>query len=271
MAISNNIIGQYESNLASQAGTDRVATDKDTFLKLLVAQLTHQDPLNPVEDKEFIAQLAQFTQVEELQNINSGVETLNDAYLKAQATNAASLINTIVVAGGDNMMLKDAANFVSEDDFPAILYTLPRESAGGTLTIWSTNSDGTPQSPVYSTVMPAASAGRHEIKWHGRNDKNQVMPDGSYIVSVTAKDAEGKDILVNTLSEGLVTGVETKPDGNHLLYLHDGRTVSFNDIGLILGVYNNGGTPDPEPEGGGEGGDGEGEGEGEGEGGDETP
>ncbi|MDL2207402.1 hypothetical protein LJC09_02120 [Desulfovibrio sp. OttesenSCG-928-F20] len=237
MAIANNIIGQYETNLSAQAGTDRVATDKDTFLKLLVAQLTHQDPLNPVEDKEFIAQLAQFTQVEELQNINAGVEDLNSAYLQTQTTNAASLINTMVVAGGDNLQLTGAANFAGESDYPSIFYNLPSDSAGGTVTIWSTNADGSPKNQVYWADMPAASAGRHEIRWHGRDFNDNVMADGSYIVSVTAKSADGQDLYVTTLSRGMVIGVETATDGNHTLYLHDGRTVNFNSIDLIMGIY----------------------------------
>jgi flagellar basal-body rod modification protein FlgD len=241
MPISNNIIGQYEQNLRAQNSTDRIATDKDTFLKLLVAQLTHQDPLNPAEDKEFIAQLAQFTQVEELQNINKGMEQLNDTYLLSQTTNAASLINTMVVAGGDNLTLTNAAGFTSEEDFPNIYFTLPRDSVEGTVTVWSLNEDGTPREPVYSTTMPGYAQGPHEIRWHGRGYNDQIMPNGRYMVSVTAKDKDGDDILVSTSSQGVVVGVETAPDGNHKLYLADGRSVNFNNIDLILGVYNQGG------------------------------
>lgn len=51
--------------------------DKDAFLRLLTTQLANQDPLNPIEDREFIAQLAQFTSLEQMQNINKNVEALN--------------------------------------------------------------------------------------------------------------------------------------------------------------------------------------------------
>ncbi|MDR1685524.1 MAG: flagellar hook assembly protein FlgD [Desulfovibrio sp.] len=238
MAIANNIIGQYEVNNSSLTGassTDRVATDKDTFLKLLVAQLTHQDPLNPVEDKEFIAQLAQFTTVEELQNINSGVKDLNTAYAQQQSINAASLINKMVVAGGDNIALVDAANFTSQDDYPAIYFTLPGQSAEGTFNVYATNSDGSIGSMVYSATMPGYQAGRNAAYWDGRDFNGNAMPNGTYIVNITAKDADGNNLLVTTSSAGVVVGVEMAEDGNHVLYLADGRTVNYSQIDLVMG------------------------------------
>lgn len=63
-------IGDNQYNTTPNAKTENSALDKDAFLKLLVTQLKHQDPLNPVEDKEFIAQMAQFTTLEQIQNMN---------------------------------------------------------------------------------------------------------------------------------------------------------------------------------------------------------
>lgn len=54
------------------------ALDKDAFLKLLVTQLANQNPLNPIEDKEFIAQLAQFSSLEQMQNLNKNVTELGE-------------------------------------------------------------------------------------------------------------------------------------------------------------------------------------------------
>ena len=243
MATTSSIIGQYEANKAASATTDRVATDKDTFLKLLVAQLTHQDPLNPVEDKEFIAQLAQFTQVEELQNLNTGMEQLNASYLATQATNAAGLIGMRVVAGGDNLYLSGAANFASKDDYPYIYYEMPRDSESGVINVYSTGADGSSVNKlVYSQKIDARTGGvLHAFGWDGRDGAGNVMPDGNYIVNVTAVDEKGESMLVSTSSTGTVIGVETQADGNHKLYLNDQRTVNFNAVDLITVPASNNG------------------------------
>lgn len=66
---------------------------KDDFLKLLVTQLRFQDPMNPMEDKEFIAQMAQFNSLEEMQNLNRNLSAQNEF---AQLTQASSLIGKTV-------------------------------------------------------------------------------------------------------------------------------------------------------------------------------
>jgi flagellar basal-body rod modification protein FlgD len=84
------------SGSASGAVKDRIASDKETFLKLLITQLRNQDPLDPVRDKEFIAQLAQFTSLETLQSIDAKLGASNDGARLQQA--AALLGRQVTVA-----------------------------------------------------------------------------------------------------------------------------------------------------------------------------
>jgi len=72
--------------------TVKTELDKDDFLKLLITQLTHQDPLNPMEDKEFIAQMAQFSSLEQLTNLNAGLESMTNFVM----TNAVNYIGRTV-------------------------------------------------------------------------------------------------------------------------------------------------------------------------------
>jgi len=74
---------------------------KDDFLKLLIAQLTHQDPLNPTDSKEFTSQLTQFSSLEELANINSNLQDIGAFQRSQQNAMLTSLIGKVVKAGED--------------------------------------------------------------------------------------------------------------------------------------------------------------------------
>lgn len=88
---------------ARDAATERSPVQdvmgKDDFLKLLVTQLTYQDPLDPVGDQEFIAQLAQFSALEQMQNVSKGIERLTElqAWIGGMSQAAALVGRTVVV------------------------------------------------------------------------------------------------------------------------------------------------------------------------------
>ncbi len=242
MAGTESILGQYEKNVAStQSPTNKVATDKDTFLKLLVAQLQHQDPLNPVEDKEFIAQLAQFTTVEELQNIRTGMDTLNTAYLRQQAVSASSLIGNYVEAPGDKVTIAGIGTDQAYSSY--INFNVPRDAASMTMNVYAINADGTYGRLVSSRDLGSCAAGDASVQWDGRDANGNPLSDGVYAVNFVAKDADGGGIYVTSSSTGRVIRVEMAEDGNHTLVLQDLRTVKFNDVKKVddPSVYESGG------------------------------
>lgn len=90
-----NNVGTVDQLLKQREGAQRdpSALGKDQFLQLLITQLKHQDPINPVEDKEFIAQLAQFSSLEQMQNLNT---TLGDMMLAQQKLTALGQATTMI-------------------------------------------------------------------------------------------------------------------------------------------------------------------------------
>lgn len=88
----NNVgtVEEYKRMRDGEDQRDPSALGKDQFLQLLITQLRHQDPINPVEDKEFIAQLAQFSSLEQMQNLNSNLGEMMLAQQKLTALGQAT-------------------------------------------------------------------------------------------------------------------------------------------------------------------------------------
>jgi flagellar basal-body rod modification protein FlgD len=82
---------------AGQSGLDR-----DDFLKLLITQLQHQDPTSPVEDKDFIAQMAQFSSLEQMTNMSTGFQKLSGLLASTEASGV--LGKTVELHDGDNLV-----------------------------------------------------------------------------------------------------------------------------------------------------------------------
>lgn len=112
-------VGSVNNNSSAASGDlATVATkslDKEAFLKLLVAQLQNQDPMNPMEDKEFVAQLAQFSSLEQMQELNSGFGTFGKSSAANQAFSmvdrwvdyADLATNTILTGKVDGVSFED--------------------------------------------------------------------------------------------------------------------------------------------------------------------
>jgi flagellar basal-body rod modification protein FlgD len=83
-------VEQYRKERMEGNQRDPSALGKDQFLQLLITQLRHQDPINPVEDKEFIAQLAQFSSLEQMQNLNTNLSDMMFAQQKLTALGQAT-------------------------------------------------------------------------------------------------------------------------------------------------------------------------------------
>ena len=97
MASINGVTGGWTSyEETTQKTTGDSSLDKEDFLKLLVAQLTHQDPTNPMQDTEFVSQLATYSGLEQQINMNKNLETLIASQNANTAASAMSLIGSVV-------------------------------------------------------------------------------------------------------------------------------------------------------------------------------
>lgn len=189
---------------------------KDAFLKLLVTQMENQDPLNPVADTDFIAQLSQYSSLEQLMNISKGVEGLNNQANK-NILNSTSFIGKTVLAHGD-------AVSKNGDSISRVGYTLKENCSKAIANIFDSNNN-----IIRSIELPAQEAGSYYFDWDGKNFQGQNMPNGVYKISIGAVDKNDRPVMVDMQVAGIVSGVLTE-DGTTMLKLADGRKVKADQV-----------------------------------------
>lgn len=196
---------------------------QEAFLQLLVTQLRYQDPMNPMENTEFLAQLSQFSSLEQLWNMN---ETMSRNVDMTQSVNNALMPNLI------GKEVKVMGNIVQweNDSATSLSYNL---DAVGDVTVEIMDSQG----KVIRTVdVGQQLAGEHMYQWDGKDNQGDVAPEGGYLIRVKAVDAQGAETQPITYLTGPVTSIEFV-DGNPVIYLGD-QIVNPSDIVSISGSSN---------------------------------
>ncbi len=183
---------------------------KDDFLKMLVAQLKNQDPLNPLDGADFTAQLAQFSSLEQLSNMNAQLEFANLYQASLNNAQSVSLIGKEVTATGDIVRAEGASADLN--------YILSEDARDITIKIY--DADGN----LMDTLEPGSQEeGENSVTW----DCSGVA-DGNYSFEVSATSGNGDEIPVYTIMTGRVTGVTFK-DGSPYLSVN-GRDIAFGDV-----------------------------------------
>ncbi len=197
------------SNGASLA-KGKLDTDYQSFLKLLIAQVSNQDPLEPMDSTTFVSQLAQLTQVEQSIVTNANLERIDERMGNVESLSDVQLIGRDVTVPTDRIELRDG-----KAEFN---YSLAGEAESVTVTIKS--ADGTVLREL--TGQPRASGAPHPVQWDGRDVAGLPVPDGTFRVGITAKDANGKAIAYETTSTSRVEEL-TFREGYPLLILRNGE------------------------------------------------
>jgi flagellar basal-body rod modification protein FlgD len=192
-AIEN--VSSYEEILA-QAEADSLARSdmqgQDTFIKLLVTQMQYQDPLNPQSNHEFVAQLAQFTALEQLMGVNDKLASLYSATAAMNNASMTQLLGRQVVAYGDSFEYSGTGG-------KELHFEVMADTATATLTVL--DEDG---KVVARKELGALDQGESSWTWDGTNVHGNPIGEGTYTFKVTAKDSSGNEVFVNPLLVGEV-------------------------------------------------------------------
>lgn len=213
MATVSNVLSGLTSNIKSSSTTTAKSNNtlgQDAFMTMLLAELKSQDPLNPMEGKDFAAQLAQFSSLQQLSNLNTTMSNL-PSYLQAFSNaQMAGLIGDEATASGDTITVSGSATNIA--------FKLPSNIAGGTLKIY--NSSG---SQVGSADLGSLKAGINSVAWNTSN-----VNQGNYTYEISAVDKSGNAVTAEKLISGTVTGVTFKNDTAYLNI--NGQEVAFSNI-----------------------------------------
>lgn len=183
------------SSTTSTTSTEKTQSlGQDQFLTLLVAQLQNQDPLNPADATEFTSQLAQYSELEQLFNLNDAMDELTATTSKSQSISALNLIGQDVVVEGDT--------FSFDGESASLGYKI--DGTVTDLTITVCNSSG---KVVATLTADDLSEGNHFISWDGSDNDGNTVLAGKYTFSATATSSESS-ATVTPLIRSSVTGVD---------------------------------------------------------------
>ena len=116
LATTKAEVDSFNKSISAGKAT-KSSLDRDDFLKLLITQLQHQDPTSPVDDKDFIAQMAQFSSLEQITNMSAGFQKLSGLLASSQAEQV--LGKTVEIHDGDNLV-RGVVDRVVRGDSPLV-------------------------------------------------------------------------------------------------------------------------------------------------------
>ena len=206
----DNIIQQYNSSTAT-ATSKAQSMGKEDFLKMLVAQLKNQDPLNPMSGTDFATQLAQFSSLEQLTNLNQGITNMG-LYQSSQANlQAVNLIGKEVTAGKGN-------GFVADGSPVNLYYDLSEDANEIQINIFD-------EAGVLADTVSTydQQEGVNSMTWNNGQEKS-----GNYTFKVYAFDTTGATLPADTLVSGKVSAVSFRDKS---IYVNvDGQELPFSEV-----------------------------------------
>lgn len=199
-------------------GNDKL--DKDSFFKLMIAQMKNQDPTNPLKSHEMAAQLANFSSLEQMQNMNKTLEEMKNAQKPTEQFQALNFIGKAVA--GDSSKIMRAKGDKDHD----LRYSLPNSVQEVNIKV--KNAEG---EVVKAYTLKNVKAGENVITWNGIDEKGAVAPAGDYQFTAEAIGSNGQKMAVKTAFEGVITGINYSAEGPVLLV--GNQAVRMRDVKRI--------------------------------------
>lgn len=190
----------------------------DGFMKLLAHQLKNQDPMKPMDQKDFSANLAQFSQLEQMTAMNKKMDVFSNNSLQEKQFQGASFLGKEVVTNGTTLDYKGDGKDVE------LPFFLERPAKNLILRIYDEKNQMIGQ--IEKEGMPK---GMQSITWDGIGLDGQLAPKETYHFDIVAFDENNEKFLGETKATGTVTGV-TFENGETVLTTEKGKKIFLRDV-----------------------------------------
>ncbi|MBC7754770.1 MAG: flagellar biosynthesis protein FlgD [Moraxellaceae bacterium] len=198
-------------------GTGNKEMDKDAFFKLMMAQLKNQDPTNPLKNHEMAAQLAQFSTLEQMSNMNTTLKEMKAGNKPIEEFQALNMIGKKV--SGDSSKLTR----IDVDKEHEFAFKLPSDAKTTEIKLMNAKGD-----VVREFKFNELKAGENKVVWNGETEDGRKAPAGNYVFQTEATGANGQKLQVKTDFEGVISGMSFSGEGPVLQI--GKQTVRLKDI-----------------------------------------
>jgi flagellar basal-body rod modification protein FlgD len=211
---------------ANEANAKKQELNQEDFLTLMITQLRNQDPFKPMDPSQYVGQLAQFSSVQGLAEINKQIGSLTDSLRGNQVLDGAGLIGRTVIAPGSTIYLPEAVE--GEVRGPQGLIEVPAGATSVQLTVRDASG------ALVKTQALDATRGTHAFTWDGTTNGGGEADAGAYRIEVIA-NVGGQNVSLRTSVAANVSSVSLDPATGSLMLDTDSLgELAMSDVERVL-------------------------------------